>query len=216
MKKYLLAVLALGAMTMVACNPANNEPAPAPAPAADYAINTTACGEIMATLDCYGDVYEVGNNVYMLQMMGVDDWENTTKLQILALQYNTPIDEFNGCGVLVADVIGAEGYYSFAANTFTPGYVDPEDPEYMYGSGYFELDYETGDYTVFECVTGGTMTVTYNEETQENTFSGTLVLASGKTLAVEYTGLVGGGIAPMKAALKAEKFARSFSSLLKK
>lgn len=212
MKKFLLAVLALGAMTMVACNPDNNGPAPDPAPAADYELANV----YMVTLDCHGDYAEVGNNVYMLSMIGLDDFDNPTKAQMVSVQYNTPIDEFNGCGVLVADVLGADGYYTFAANTFTPGYIDPEDSELFYGSIYAEMDWETGDYTVLECVTGGTLTITYNEETQENTFSGTLVLANGKTLAVEYTGLVGGGIAPMKAALKAEKFARSFSSLLKK
>ena len=62
MKKFLLAVLALGAMTMVACNPDNNGPAPDPEPAADYTFSAAAFTETQSLLTPYGDYYENGTS----------------------------------------------------------------------------------------------------------------------------------------------------------
>ena len=211
MKKYLLAVLALGATMMMACEPANkegNEPEVTP----DYVLDNTTCAEVMATLDNHGDYYEVGTNVYQLMIMGMSADQN--EMMIVGMMYNTPATEMNGCGVLTPDTLTEEGVYSFAANTYMPGvFSDPEDPSYVEGSVFNYMKFEE-EVDLLYAIVSGTVTVTYNEETQENTFSGLVNLSEGKVLKFEHTGVIGGGIAPMKHSLAAEKMSRAFSAAL--
>ena len=214
MKKYLLAVLALGATMMMACEPANKGGDKEVTP--DYVLDATSQANVMATLDNAGDDAEVGTNVYMLQIMGMTEGETGFSMQMLAIMYTTELTELNGCGVFTPDTIEGEAY-TFAPNLFQPGYQpDPEDPSYVEGSMYGELEATaTGSTEWFEPVVGGKLTVTYNPETEENTFAGLLTLGNGKVLKVDYTGLIGGGIAPLKASLASEKVSRAFSSVLK-
>ena len=213
MKKYLLAVLALGATMMMACEPANNQGNDEQEVTPDYVLDNTTCAQVMATLDNHGDAFEVGNNLYQLMIIGMSADEN--EMMAIGLMYNTPATEMNGCGVLTPDTLTEEGIYSFAANTYMPGvFSDPEDPSYVEGSVFNYMKFEP-EVDLLYAIVSGTITVTYNEETQENTFSGLVNLSDGKVLKFEHTGVVGGGIGGLKHSLAAEKMSRVFSAALK-
>ena len=202
MKKFLLAVLALGAMTMVACNPDNNGPAPDPEPTADYTFSAAAFTETQSLLTPYGDYYENGTSNYYLELAGVVMDEEGTPLAVhmLALDYTLPADVTDGLGTVSADVDG-----SMSANSYFPGYVQDG---YLMGSGAMVMDYTTYEITNY-CFKSGDVTISAKDGVY--TVKGFVTCDDGKVVKIDYVGEVlfndeeNGGVAPLKACLKLAK-----------
>lgn len=211
MKKYLLTILALGATMMMACNPDNNKGGGENPPVADYTLEGA---DLMGIFQNLGDEYEIGTNLCILAIGGFDDVNNPSVLKMFTLQYNVPIEENNGAGVLTPDNIDPEtGAYTFSPNTYMGGFQDPEDPDYPFGTYYQEVDFNTEDILLTELVVGGNITVTYANGT--HTAKGLLTLASGKVIKVDFSGTC---MSPMIASLNnasANKFVNKFSSAAK-
>ena len=211
MKKYLLTVLALVATMMMACNPDNSKGGGENPPVADYTLEGA---DLMGIFQNLGDEYEIGTNLCILAIGSFDDVNNPSVLKMFTLQYNVPIEENNGAGVLTPDNIDPEtGAYTFSPNTYMGGFQDPEDPDYPFGTYYQEVDFNTEDVLLTELVVGGNITVTYANET--HTAKGLLTLASGKVIKVDFSGIC---MSPMIASLNnvsANKFVNKFSSAVK-
>ena len=211
MRKYLLTILALVATMMMACNPDNSKGGGENPPVADYTLEGA---DLMGIFQNLGDEYEIGTNLCILAIGSFDDVNNPSVLKMFTLQYNVPIEENNGAGVLTPDNIDPEtGAYTFSPNTYMGGFQDPEDPDYPFGTYYQEVDFNTEDVLLTELVVGGNITVTYANET--HTAKGLLTLASGKVIKVDFSGIC---MSPMIASLNnvsANKFVNKFSSAVK-
>lgn len=224
MKKYLLAVLALGATMMMACEPANNDDnggnGDGPAPVvADYTLSTDVA-EVM--LESYGDIYQVGFNDYNLTVSAVviDEATHLPTFKMLFVEYMTELSNKTGEGVFGPAGINWETLEGLAANT----YIDAAEIEgEIFGSGYIEMDGVTGSYTVYDGIVSGNLTV--KKEGENYVISGVLTTLKGKTLKIDYTGAatfddysnVGGGeLLSANKTVKANKLFSSAAKLLKK
>ena len=217
MKKYLLAILALGATMMMACEPANNDnnggngDGPAPV-VADYTLSTDV---IEVYLENYGDsMYGVGLNNYNLTVGAITE---DGKVKMLFVEYFTELSNKTGEGVFGPAGINWETGEGLAANT----YIDATEIEgEIIGSGYVEVDMATEDYIVYDGIVGGNLTV--KKEGENYVIQGILTTLKGKTLKVDWTGAatlddysnLGGGAEPLSVnkTVKANKY---FSSAVK-
>ena len=187
MKKYLLAVLALGATMMMACEPANNDDnggnGDGPAPVvADYTLSTDVV-EVM--LESYGDIYQVGFNDYNLTVGAVviDEATRLPTIKMLFVEYMTELSNKTGEGVFGPAGINWETLEGLAANT----YIDAAEIEgEIAGSGYIEMDMATEEYTVYDGIVSGDLTV--KKEGENYVIKGLFTTLKGKTLKVDYTG----------------------------
>ena len=224
MKKYLLAVLALGATMMMACEPANNDDnggnGDGPAPVvADYTLSTDVV-EVM--LESYGDIYEVGFNDYNLTVGAVviDEATRLPTIKMLFVEYMTELSNKTGEGVFGPAGINWETLEGLAANT----YIDAVEIEgEIVGSGYLEMDAATESYTVYDGIASGNLTV--KKEGENYVISGVLTTLKGKTLKIDYTGTatfddysnVGGAeLLSANKTVKANKYFSSAAKFLKK
>ena len=216
MKKYLLSILALGATMMMACEPANNDnnggnggdPAPI---VADYTLSTDV---IEVILENYGDYYEVGINDYNLTVGAMTE---DGKIKMLFVEYMTELSNKTGEGVFGPAGINWETGEGLAANV----YLDAADFDgEIIGSGYVEMDMVTEEYTAYEGIKSGDLTV--KKEGENYVIKGLLTTLSGKTLKVDYKGAVsfedysnlGGGISPLSVK-KNFNFGKHFSNAAK-
>ena len=213
MKKYLLAVLALGATMMMACEPANkggNDDVKA-----DYEL--TAENVFQATLDYGGDWYGEGTDNGMIMLTSIDDptMQNVTKMSALLLDYVLPVKEvFDGCGTLKPGINALEANdQPVAPGTYVVGVYD-EVEDTVYGCGYMELDYTAMAYTVMEPVVDGEFTVALEGEAY--TVKGLLTLGNGKTVKVNYKGALVSSIAPLSRVSRPKHAAAAFASFLNK
>ena len=214
MKKYLLTILALGATMMMACNP--NEGPDAPDVKADYELSTYI-SEVM--LENYGDYYEVGLNDYNLTVGTAVANEATGQLlvKMLFVEYMTELSNKTGEGVFGPAGINWETGEGLAANV----YLDAADFDgEIIGSGYVEMDMVTEEYTAYEGIKSGDLTV--KKEGENYVIKGLLTTLSGKTLKVDYTGPVTfddysnvGGGAELLSTNKTVKANKYFSSAVK-
>ena len=224
MKKYLLAVLALGATMMMACEPANNDDnggnGDGPAPVvADYTLSTDVV-EVM--LESYGDIYEVGFNDYNLTVGAVviDEATRLPTIKMLFVEYMTELSNKTGEGVFGPAGINWETLEGLAANT----YIDAVEIEgEIVGSGYLEMDAATEELTVYDGIVSGNLTV--KKEGENYVISGVLTTLKGKTLKIDYTGAatfddysnVGGAeLLSANKTVKANKYFSSAAKFLKK
>lgn len=220
MKKiFTLAVLALGATMMMACNPDNEGPN-APEVKADYTLSTDVI-EVM--LENYGDYYGAGINDYNLTIGAVvmDEATGSATIKMLFVEYMTELSNKTGEGVFGPAGINWETGEGLAANV----YLDAAEFDgEIYGSGYLEMDATTEELTVYDGIKSGDLTV--KKEGENYVIKGLLTTLKGKTLKVDYTGAVtfddysnlGGGIAPcsVKKNVKANKYFSSAAQFLKK
>ena len=224
MKKYLLAVLALGATMMTACEPANNDDnggnGDGPAPVvADYTLSTDV---VEVTLESYGDIYQVGLNHYNLTVGAVviDEATRLPTIKMLFVEYMTELSNKTGEGVFGPAGINWETIEGLAANT----YIDAAEIEgEIFGSGYIEMNMATEEYTVYDGIVSGDLTV--KKEGENYVISGVLTTLKGKTLKIDYTGAatfddysnVGGGeLLSANKTVKANKLFSSAAKFLKK
>lgn len=221
MKKYLLSILALGATMMMACEPANNDnnggngDGPAPI-VTDYTLSTDV---IEVILENYGDYYEAGINDYNLTVgaMVMDEATGSATIKMLFVEYMTELSNKTGEGVFGPAGINWETGEGLAANV----YLDAADFDgEIYGSGYVEMDMATEEYTVYDGIVSGDLTV--KKEGENYVISGILTTLKGKTLKVDYKGALefedysnlGGGISPLSVK-KNVKANQHFSSAVK-
>jgi hypothetical protein len=176
MKKYLLSVLALGAMIMVACNPNDKGNTPEPVKA-DYEVTSVSFGY----LDYYGDYYGVGLNDYYLEINVAGD----TTGRILCVEYMMPTSNTDGLGTIKPDANWAESLMAGSAkpNHYFTGLITEDD---FYGSTYLEMNLVSGEFTVIEAIVDGDITISHKEG--KYTVKGLVSLASGKTLKIDATG----------------------------
>lgn len=220
MKKYLLAVLALGATMMVACNPNNNEGPDAPEVVADYTLSTDV---IEVILENYGDYYGAGINDYNLTIgaLVMDEATGSATIKMLFVEYMTELSNKTGEGVFGPAGINWETGEGLAANV----YLDAAEIEgEIVGSGYIEMNAVTEEITAYDGIVSGDLTV--KKEGKNYVIKGILTTLKGKTLKVDWTGVatfddysnVGGGAEPLsvKKNVKANKYFSSAVKFLKK
>ena len=216
MKKYLLAVLALGAMVMTACEPKNVDTPPTPEAVADYTLSTDV---IEAILENYGDYYMVGLNDYNLTLgaMELDEATGQGTIKMLFMEYLTEPTNKTGVGTFGPAGINWETGEGLAPNV----YLDAADFDgEIIGSGYVEMDIATETYKAYEGIKSGDLTV--SKDGDNYVIKGLLTTLSGKTLKVDYTGAItfedysnlGGGIEPLSTK-KSFNFGKHFSTAAK-
>ena len=229
MKKYLLAVLALGATMMLACTPVIDDNTPetpevpetpetpeTPEVVADYTLSTDV-REVM--IESYGDYFEVGLNIYDLYIRAAvaDEAAGTITIKILNVEYMTELSNKTGEGVFGPAGVNWETGEGLAANT----YIDAAEIEdEIVGSGYLEMDVVNESYKVYDGITSGNLTV--KKEGENYVIKGILTTLKGKTLKIDYTGAVAfedysnvGGGAELLSANKTVKANKYFSSAVK-
>jgi hypothetical protein len=217
MKKYLLAVLALGATMMMACEPANNDNnggngnTPEPEVVADYNLTDEV---VEVILENYGDYYGAGINDYNLTVGALTEDGN---IKMLFVEYMTELSNKTGEGVFGPAGINWETGEGLAANT----YIDAAEIEgEIAGSGYIEMNMATEEYTVYDGIVSGDLTV--KKEGENYVIKGLFTTLKGKTLKVDYTGAatfddysnVGGGAEPLSVK-KQFNYTKHFSSAAK-
>lgn len=162
----------------------SNEEAPVDqpdVPAADYTIGGA---DFMGTITNWGDTYMNGSINYTIDLFAIafdEESGDPTGMKMVRLDYSVPGDAEDAS----ASNVAADNAYSFAPNTYTPGYFDSENQE-IYGTIYAEMDYSTGLYTVTEPINDGVFSVSVAEGIY--TITGELKSLNGKTIKVEYTG----------------------------
>ena len=188
MKKYLLSVLALGATMLMACEPANNDNnggngnTPEPEVVADYNLTDEA---VEVILESYGDIYQVGFNDYNLTVgvVVIDEATRLPSIKMLFVEYMTELSNKTGEGVFGPAGINWETGEGLAANT----YIDAAEIEgEIAGSGYIEMNMATEEYTVYDGIVSGDLTV--KKEGENYVIKGLFTTLKGKTLKVDYTG----------------------------
>lgn len=201
MKKYLLAVLALGATMMMACEPANNgdkEPEVTP----DYVFDEALFTETQSLLTPYGDYYENGTSNFYLEFAGMVAGEDgiPTSVHMLAIDYNLAATVTDGAGVINADVDG-----TYPAGTYAPGYVQED---YLMGSGIMVMDYATYTITNY-CFVSGEISIVAKADGVYSV-KGLVTCEDGKVVKLDYEGPVvfndeNGGVAPLKKGVQLKK-----------
>lgn len=217
MKKYLLAVLALGAMVMTACEPKNGgeDTPPTPEVVADYTLSTDV---IEVILENYGDYYMVGLNDYSLSLgaMELDEATGQGTIKMLFMEYLTEPTNKTGLGTFGPAGINWETGEGLAPNV----YLDATEIEgEIIGCGYIELDVVTESYKAYEGIKSGDLTV--SKDGDNYVIKGLLTTLSGKTLKVDYTGAATfedysniGGAEPLSTK-KSFNFGKHFSTAAK-
>lgn len=218
MKKYLLAVLALGATMMMACNPDDSKgegKEPEPEVKADYTLSTNV---LEGYLDYYGDDYEIGLNDYLLELdaVNLDAEGNPVSIGIIFVEYLCALDNTTGLGSFTSagpDWVTGE---NLQPNTYFPG-VEMEGE--LYGSAYMEMDIATESITVLEGIVDGTLTVSRSGDNY--VVKGTLKTSNNKVVKLDYTGALEFGnyatessLAPLSVK-KSVRIGKSFSSVSK-
>ena len=221
MKKYLLAVLALGATMMVACNPDDNKGGNEPEPEvkADYTLSTNVMGGF---LDLYGDDYEIGLNDCVLELdaVNLDAEGNPVSLGILFVEYLCALDNTTGLGSFTSAGPDWVTFENLQPNTYFPA-VEMEGE--LYGSAYMEMNVATEAITAAEGIVDGTLTISNSGDNY--VVKGTLKTTSNKVVKVDYTGALevtdeteegGAALLSTKKVVRIGKPASSFAKLLKK
>ena len=215
MKKYLLAVLALGATMMMACNPDDSKGGGKEEPKADYTLATNVLG---AYLEYYGDYYEIGLNDYILEFdaVNLDAEGNPVSLVLLFVEYLCALDNTTGLGSFTSAGPDWVTFENLQPNTYFTG-VDLEGE--LPGSVYAEMDIATESITVAEGIVDGTLTVSRSGE--DYVVKGTLKTTNNKVVKVDYTGALEFGdyasessLAPLSVK-KSVRIGKSFSSVSK-
>lgn len=219
MKKYLLAVLALGATMMMACNPDDSKGGGKEEPKADYTLATNVLG---GYLDYYGDDYEIGLNDYVLELdvVNLDAEGNPVSMGIFVVEYLCALDNTTGLGSFTSagpDWITGE---NLQPNTYFPGVEIEGSPEGgLYGSAYMEMDVATESITVAEGIVDGTLAVSNSGE--DYVVKGIFKTGNNKVVKVDYTGALEFGdyasessLAPLSVK-KSVRIGKSFSSVSK-
>ena len=220
MKKiFTLAVLALGATMMMACNPDNNEGGAPVNP--DYTLSSTEVVE--GYLDHYGDMYGVGLSDFALEVYGmvIDEAAGTATIKALFMEFMGELSNTTGVGTYTAKEIDWNTGEGLTANTYLK--AADFDGE-IAGCGYIEMDVLTEEILAYEGIASGTLTVSKSGEVYS--VKGLFTTLSGKTVkvdctsdAIEYSDYSqNGGIAPcsVKKNVKANKYFSSAAKFLKK
>ncbi len=217
MKKYLLAVLALGATMMVACNPDDNKGGNEPEPEvkADYTLSTNVMGGF---LDYYGDDYGIGLNDCVLELdaVNLDAEGNPVSMGILFVEYLCALDNTTGLGSFTSAGPDWVTFENLQPNTYFPG-IEMEGN--LYGSAYMEMDIATESISVAEGIVDGTLTVSTSGE--DYVVKGTLKTTNDKVVKVDYTGALEFGDYTAESSLatlsvkKGVRIGKSFSSVSK-
>ena len=205
MKKYLLAVLALGATMMMACQPVDdnggnggNGGNPAPV-VADY--NLTASTITEGYLENYGDMYGCGGNDINLTITSIEVNEATGAMvaKVLYMEYICELSNKSGLGTYGPAQINWETGEGLTVNKYLAA---AEIEGEIVGCGYLEMNANTEEITAYEGIVSGDLTV--SKEGENYVVKGLLTTLSGKTLNVDYTGALEyedysnqGGIAPL-------------------
>ncbi len=222
MKKYLLAVLALGATMMMACNPDDNKGGgkePEPEVKADYTLSTNVMGGF---LDLYGDDYEIGLNDCVLELdaVNLDAEGNLVSMGILFVEYLCALDNTTGLGSFTAAGPDWVTFENLQPNTYFTG-VDMEGE--LYGSAYMEMNIATESITAAEGIVDGTLTISNSGDNY--VVKGTLKTTNNKVVKVDYTGALevtdeteegGAALLSTKKVVRIGKPASSFAKFLKK
>ena len=218
MKKYLLTVLALSATMMMACNPDHGKGGGENPPVADYTLSTDV---IEVYLENYGDsMYGVGLNNYNLTVGAMAEDGN---IKMLFVEYFTELSNKTGEGTfgpVGTANLNFETFEGLKANT----YIDAIELEgQIMGSGYVEMNMATEEYTVYDGIVSGDLTI--KKDGEDYVVKGILTTLQGKILKVDYTGAVefgdysdAGGAEPLSAnkTVKANKYFSSAVKFLKK
>lgn len=214
MKKYLLAILALGATMMMACNPddkGGNIPEP---PKADYTLSTDV---VEVYLENYGDMYEVGLNDFNLTLGAVviDEAAGTANIKMLMMEFMGELSNKTGVGSYTPAEINWYTGEGLKANTYLKA---AEIEGEIVGCGYIEMDMMTENINAYEGIADGTLTI--SKDGDNYVVKGTFTTLSGKVLKVDYTGAVDfedysdqGGAAPLS--VKNSSYTKHFSSAVK-
>lgn len=217
MKKYLLAVLALGATMMVACNPDDNKGGgnePEPEVKADYTLSTNVMGGF---LDLYGDDYDLGLNDCVLELdaVNLDAEGNPVSMGLLFVEYLCALDNTTGLGSFTSAGPDWVTFENLQPNTYFPGM---EMEGHLYGSAYMEMDIATEALTAEEGIVDGTLTISMSGDNY--VVKGTLKTSNNKVVKVDYTGafevtdMTEGGAA-LLSTKKVVRIGKSFSSASK-
>ena len=184
MKKYLLSVLALGATMLMACEPANNDNnggngnTPEPEAVADYNLTDEV---VEVIIENYGDYYGAGINDYNLTVGALTEDGN---IKMLFIEYMTELSNKTGEGVFGPAGINWETGEGLAANV----YLDAAEFDgEIYGSGYIEMNIATEEYTTYDGIVSGDLTV--KKEGENYVIKGIFTTLKGKTLKVDWTGV---------------------------
>ena len=201
MKKYLLAVLALGATMMMACQPTDgNEGGNGGGEvAADY--NLTAGTVNDGYLDNYGDMYGCGGNDINLTITSIEIDEATGAMvgKVLYMEYICELSNKSGLGTYGPAQINWETGEGLTVNKYLAA---AEIEGEIVGCGYIEMNPATEEITAYEGIASGDLTIAKDGENY--VVKGLLTTLSGKTLNVDYTGALEygdysdqGGVAPL-------------------
>ena len=190
-------------------NPSNEE-APVDTPDVPATADVVVDGEnYMGTIANLGDYYENGAATYAIELFSVALDEATgdpSTLKLLAVEYVVAADNTDGA----AAKLTPDTAYSFAENTYVPGYFD----DWYYGTIYCEMDYVTEEFTANEPVNAGEISVSVADGVY--TIKGDLTSTNGKTIKVDYTGeLQFAGAMPLSRTSKSHSVKHIFSSALK-
>ena len=187
MKKYLLAVLALGATMMMACQPADDNGGKGgnggnPAPViADYNLTSDVAGiNIEGYLDYYGNEYKVGNS-FNLEVTAVETNANGVAIaKMLVMQFTGELSNKTGVGTYTPATINWETGEGLKVNTYwSAAELDGE----IAGCGYAEANTATEEMTAYEGIVSGDLTVAKDGENY--VIKGLFTTLSGKTLKVD-------------------------------
>lgn len=213
MKKYLLAVLALGATMMMACNP-DDKGGNNPEAKADYTLSTDV---VEAYLENYGDMYGVNLNDFnlMLGAVAIDEAAGTATLKMLVMEFMGELSNKTGVGSYTPAEIDWNTGEGLKANTYLKA---AEIEGEIIGCGYIEMDMMTENINAYEGIADGTLTI--SKDGDKHIIKGTFTTLSGKVLKVDYTGTVDfedcsdqGGAAPLS--VKNSSYTKHFSSAVK-
>ena len=217
MKKYLLAILALGATMMMACNPddkGGNDPE-TPEAKADYTLSTDV---VEVYLENYGDYYEVGLNDFNLTVGAVviDEAAGTATIKMLVMEFMGELSNKTGVGTYTPAEINWNTGEGLKANTYLKA---AEIEGEIVGCGYIEMDMMTENMTAYEGIADGDLII--SKDGDNYVIKGTFTTLSGKVLKVDYTGAVEfgdysdqGGVAPLSVN-KTINVGKSLSSAVK-
>lgn len=142
--------------------------------------NTVTFEPMMATLECYGDIYGVGTNDQVLSLYTITDSGNVAAL--MTEHFTTP-DNHDGVGTYVVDNL----YFSGEAGTFWPGSLYEG---YLYPTCYVEQTGE-GEIVSYDFIVDGSFSIAKNED-ESYTINAELVGENGATYKVDnYTYTLG-------------------------
>ena len=201
MKKYLLAVLALGATMMMACQPADGNEGTNGGGTTDVVADYNMSSDIVeCLLENYGDYYGVGLNDFNLTVTAVEASE-TGKIiaKGLFMEYMGESSNKTGLGTFAPAKINWSTGEGLAANTYLAA---AEIEGEIVGCGYTEVDVTTEEIIAYEGIASGDLTIA--KEGSNYVVKGLFTTLSGKTLKVDYTGELvyddysnAGGVAPL-------------------